>query len=143
MNILKCISNMLMLIKMLFHMKYTMCIYMCHLVPLVFVAKTNYLPGYGHYLSVWEADGNVKVCLKTNGMIADPLYVDIESTEQHENTTRYTLATVNLPQVAEDSVVLIKCSDLGFRLFIFNRCNMKYRYIYFLFSSYQLVMTTI
>ena len=93
MHILKCISNMLMLIKMLFHMKYTMCIYMCHLVPLVFVAKTNYLPGYGHYLSVWEADGNVKVCLKTNGMIADPLYIDIESTEQHENTTQYTLAT--------------------------------------------------
>ena len=50
---------------------------MCHLliVPQVFVAQTNYLPGYGHYLSVWEADGNVQVCLKTNGMITDPLYI--------------------------------------------------------------------
>ena len=56
------------------------------------MAQTNYLPEYGHYLTVWEADGNVQVCLKTNGMVTDPLYVDIETTEQHENTTRYTLA---------------------------------------------------
>ena len=66
---------------------------LCHLVPQVFVAQMNYYPGYGHYLTVWEADGNVHVCLKTNGMVTDPLYVDIETTEQHVNTARYTPAT--------------------------------------------------
>ena len=72
-----------------------MYIYMCHTVPQVFLAKINYLPGYGHYLTVWEADGNVQVCLKTNGMITDPLYVDIETTEWNINTTRYKPATGN------------------------------------------------
>ena len=71
---------------------YTYCA-ICIVVPQVFVAETNYFPGYGHYLTVWEADGNVQACLKTNGMITDPLYVDIETTEQHENTTRYKPAT--------------------------------------------------
>ena len=56
------------------------------------MAQTNYLPGYGHYLTVWEADGYVQVCLKTEEMVTGPLYVDIETTEQHENTTRYALA---------------------------------------------------
>ena len=57
------------------------------------MAEMNYLPGHGYYLSVWEADGNVQVCLRTNGMITDPLYVDIETTEQHENTIQYAPAT--------------------------------------------------
>ena len=67
------------------------------------MAQTNYLPGYGHYFTVWEADGNVQVCLKTNGMITDPLYVDIETTEQHANTTQYPPATgKSVPQVVLD-----------------------------------------
>ena len=53
------------------------------------MAQTNYHPGYGHYLTVWEADGNVQVCLETNGMITDPLYVDIETNQHNTNTTRY------------------------------------------------------
>ena len=69
-------------------------IQLCHLVPQVFVAQTNYHPGlsYGHYLTVWEADGNVEVCLKTNGMITDPLYVDIETTKWDTSSIRYTPA---------------------------------------------------
>ena len=66
---------------------------MYRLVSQVFVAQVNYIPGYGHYLTVWEADGNVKVCLKTNGMITDPLYIDVETTDQHANTTLRTPAT--------------------------------------------------
>ena len=60
---------------------------MYHLVPQVLVAHMNYLREYGHYLSVWEADGNVQVCLKTNGMIRVPLYIDIETTEWNTNAT--------------------------------------------------------
>ena len=84
-----------------------MYIYICHLVPQVLVAQTNYLQGYGHYLTVWEADGNVQVCLETNGMITDPLYVDIETTKQHANTTVLTLATGK-----EDGVLLMKLNSL-------------------------------
>ena len=57
------------------------------------MAETNYHPGYGHYLTVWEADGNVQVCLKTNGMIADRLHIAIETTELDRNATGYTPAT--------------------------------------------------
>ena len=83
------------------------------------MAQTNYHPRYGHYLTVWEADGNVQVCLKTEGMITDPLYVDIETTEQHENTTRYTLATGKFNASGRSGlmawcvVLKLKCSDLG------------------------------
>ena len=66
---------------------------MYHLVPQVFVAQTNYHPRYGHYITVWEADGNVEVCLETNGMITDPLYIDIETNDQHVNTTLRSPAT--------------------------------------------------
>ena len=57
------------------------------------MAETNYLPGYGHYLTVWEADGNLQVCLKTNGIVTDPFYVDIETTQWHASTIRYKPAT--------------------------------------------------
>ena len=75
------------------------------------MAQTNYHSEYGHYLTVWEADGNVQVCLKTNGMVTAPLYVDIETTEQHENTmyTLHTLATGKYSRRWPDGLVC--CSD--------------------------------
>ena len=51
----------------------------------VFVAQTSHDPKYGYYLTVQEADGNIRVCLQTNRVVTEPLYVHVETT--HTNTT--------------------------------------------------------
>ena len=51
----------------------------------VFVAQTSYDPKYGYYLTVQEADGNIRVCLQTNRVVTEPLHVHVETT--HTNTT--------------------------------------------------------
>ena len=51
----------------------------------VFVAQTSHDPKYGYYLTVQEADGNIRVCLQTNRVVTEPLHVHVETT--HTNTT--------------------------------------------------------
>ena len=51
----------------------------------VFVAQTRHDPKYGYYLTVQEADGNMRVCLQTNRVVTEPLHVHVETT--HTNTT--------------------------------------------------------
>ena len=53
----------------------------------VFVAQTNHYTKYGYYLTVQEADGNMRVCLQTNSLrvVTEPLHVHVETT--HTNTT--------------------------------------------------------
>ena len=51
----------------------------------VFVAQTSHDPKYGYYLTVQEADGNMRVCLQTNRVVTEPLHVHMETT--HTNTT--------------------------------------------------------
>ena len=50
-----------------------------YLVTLVFVEDMSY-PRPVHHVSVWEADGSVPVCLGTNGIFTEPLYIHVETT---------------------------------------------------------------
>ena len=51
-----------------------------------FVAQTSHDPKYGYYLTVKEADGNMRVCLQTNRVVTEPLHVYVETT--HTNITQ-------------------------------------------------------
>ena len=51
----------------------------------VFVVQTSHDPKYGYYLTVQEADGNIRACLQINRVVTEPLHVHVETT--HTNTT--------------------------------------------------------
>ena len=57
------------------------CLSVYHLVTQVFVAQTSYDLRRGYYLTVWEADGNIQVCLQTNGIVTEPLHVHLQTIE--------------------------------------------------------------
>ena len=60
------------------HIKNVSCTSVYHLVTLVFVEHMSY-PRPVHRVSVWEADGSILVCLGTNGMFTEPLYIHVKS----------------------------------------------------------------
>ena len=56
----------------------------------MFVAQTHYDPKYGYYLTVKEPDGYILVCLEINGIVREPLYIHVETTDANSsgyNTT--------------------------------------------------------
>ena len=54
------------------------CTSVYHLVTLVFVEDMSY-PRPVHHVSVWEADGSIPVCLGTNGIFTEPLYIHVKT----------------------------------------------------------------
>ena len=66
-----------------------------HLVPpQVHVVQTSHDPKYGYYLTVQESDGNIRVCLQTNGIVREALYIHVETT--HTNSSDYPPAAGNV-----------------------------------------------
>ena len=66
-----------------------------HLVPpQVHVVQTSPDPKYGYYLTVQEADGNIRVCLQTIGIVREALYIHVETT--HTNSSDYSPAAGNV-----------------------------------------------
>ena len=62
--------------------------------PQVLVAQTSHDPKYGYYLTVQEADGNIQVCLQTNRVVREALYIHVETT--HTNSSDYPPAAGNI-----------------------------------------------
>ena len=54
-----------------------------YLVLQVSVDQLGYNPQQEHYHRVQEADENIPVCLQTNGIIREPLYVHVETTHSY------------------------------------------------------------
>ena len=77
--------------------------------PQVFAAQIRYDPKYGHYLTVNESDGNMRVCLQINGIIREPLYVHVETT--HMNSSGYTTAIGNTYVFYKEAYSYIWCRD--------------------------------
>ena len=78
-----------------------------HLVPpQVFVAQTSPDPKHGHYLTVQEADGNIRVCLQTIGIVREALYIHVETT--HTNSSDYPPATGKALVLVAGNVYVLK-----------------------------------
>ena len=81
----------------------------------VFVVHTSHDPKYGYYLTVQEADGNMRVCLQTNRVVTEPLHVHVETT--HTNTTGN---ISHLPAIGRHIHISLGTKKLTFNVFIFS-----------------------
>lgn len=66
-----------------------------HLVPpQVHVTQTRFNNSWGgYYLTVNESDGNITVCVQTDGIVRELLYIHVETT--HTNSSDYPPAIGN------------------------------------------------
>ena len=81
----------------------------------VLVAQTRYDSKYGYYLTVQEADGNMRVCLQTNRVVTEPLHVHVETT--HTNTTGN---ISHISAIGRHIHILLGTKKLACNVFIFS-----------------------